>query len=68
MQKYANADGSTCWYWGIKATSDTLLNGSYGNILSVLDNPVSSDYDQCVDLANAVGNSPWGTVNFSADC
>jgi hypothetical protein len=45
-----------------------LLNGFYSNILSVLDNPVSSDSGQCVDLADAVGNSPWGTGNFSAGC
>jgi hypothetical protein len=68
VQIYANSGGQTCWYWGIKANSDTLLNGFYGNILSVLDNPVSDDHTQCVDLADAVGNSPWGTGNFSADC
>jgi hypothetical protein len=68
VQIYQNYDGTTCWEWGIKANSDTLLNGFYSNILSVLDNPVSSDYSQCVDLADAVGNSPWGTGNFSADC
>jgi hypothetical protein len=28
----------------------------------------SDDYNQCVDLADAVGNSPWGTVNFQSDC
>jgi hypothetical protein len=68
VQAFANADGETCWYWGITANADVLLNGLYGNILAVLDNPVSSDYDQCVDLAEAVGDSPWGTGNFSADC
>jgi hypothetical protein len=46
----------------------TDAGGFYSNILSVLDNPVSSDTSQCVDLADAVGNSPWGTGNFSADC
>jgi hypothetical protein len=65
---YADADGETCWHWGIKANGDTLLNGFYGNILSVLENPVSDDHAQCVSLAEAVGNSPWGTGNFSADC
>jgi hypothetical protein len=68
VQVYQNYDGVTCWEWGIKANADTLLNGFYANILSVLDNPVSSDHSQCVDLADAVGNSPWGTGNFSADC
>jgi len=68
VQAYQNDGGVTCWEWGIKATADTLLNGFYPNILSVLDNPVSSSSTQCVDLAAAVGNSPWGTGNFSADC
>ena len=68
VQAYQNSDGSTCWEWGIKANADTLLNGFYSNILSVFDNPVSSNSSQCVDLADAVGNSPWGTGNFSADC
>jgi len=68
VQIYANADGETCWYWGIVATADTLLNGDYANILSILDDPASSDTTQCDDLADAVGDSPWGTGNFSADC
>ena len=68
VQAYQNSDGATCWEWGIKANADTLLNGFYSNILSVFDNPVSSNSSQCVDLADAVGNSPWGTGNFSADC
>jgi hypothetical protein len=68
VQIYQNYDGVTCWEWGIKANADTLLNGFYGSIISVLDNPVSSDYSQCVDLADAVGSTPWGTGNFSADC
>ena len=68
VQIYQNFDGVTCWEWGIKANADTLLNGFYSNILSVLDNPVPSNSGQCVDLADAVGNSPWGTGNFSADC
>jgi hypothetical protein len=50
------------------ATADTLLNGDYTNILSVLDNPASSDSTQCDDLAVAVGDSPWGTGDFGADC
>jgi uncharacterized protein with FMN-binding domain len=68
VQVYQDFDGLTCWQWGIKANASTLLNGFYSNILSVLDNPVSSNTSQCVDLADAVGNSPWGTGNFSADC
>jgi hypothetical protein len=68
VQKFADSGGETCWYWGIKANGDTLLNGHYGPILSVLRNPVSSSYSQCVDLAEAVGSTPWGTGDFSADC
>lgn len=68
VKNYQNYDGETCWYWGVYATLQTLNNGYYNNILSVLDNPNSSDYTQCVDLADAVGNSPWGTGNFSSDC
>ena len=72
VQIYANASGQTCWYWGIKATVDTLLDGTsadnYGPVLSDLRNPVSNNDQQCVDLAEAVGNSKWGTGDFQADC
>lgn len=68
VQAYHNASGHTCWYWGIKATGDTLLNGYYGGILTVLRHPKSTNQSQCVALADAVGRSPWGTGNFSADC
>ncbi|MGH3394673.1 MAG: hypothetical protein ACRDPO_08285, partial [Streptosporangiaceae bacterium] len=68
VQIYRDYGGSTCWEWGIKAAATTLLNGFYSNILAVLDNPTSSNSTQCVDLADAVGNSPWGTGNFSVDC
>jgi hypothetical protein len=68
VQIYANADGHTCWYWGVTANASVLLNGDYAAILNVLDHPSSSDDTQCVDLAQAVGDSPWGTPNFSADC
>jgi hypothetical protein len=68
VQEYANSDGETCWYWGVTANATALLNGLYTNILSVLDNPSSSDYDQCIDLSNAVVDSPWGTESFSSLC
>jgi hypothetical protein len=61
-------EGVTCWSWGIKASGDTLTNGYYANIIATLQNP-SSDYaTQCVSLARAVGNSPWGTGDFERDC
>jgi hypothetical protein len=60
--------GDTCWQWGIKANGDTMENGAYANVLSVLRSPVTGTDAQCVDLAEAVGDSPWGTGNFSADC
>ncbi len=68
VQAYHSGYGHACWYWGIKATGDTLLNGYYGGILHVLRYPASSLYRQCVDLAHAVGSSPWGTGDFAADC
>jgi hypothetical protein len=68
VQEYVTGSGRTCWQWGIKANGDTLLNGAYGNVVSVLDAPAAAGYTQCVDLAEAVGSSPWGTGNFSADC
>jgi hypothetical protein len=68
VQIFANADGQTCWYWGLDANTTTLLNGDYQGILNVLDNPSASSDAQCVALAQAVGDSPWGTGNFQADC
>ncbi|HEY1618811.1 MAG TPA: hypothetical protein VGG25_14405, partial [Streptosporangiaceae bacterium] len=68
VQIFANADGQTCWYWGVTANAQTLLNGHYQVILNVLDNPSSSNSTQCVDLAQAVGDTPWGTGDFQADC
>ena len=71
---YADADGQTCWYWGITGNGTALTNGLYGAILNVLGNPSSDDYTQCVDLANAVAppGDPsadiWGTPNFSDLC
>ena len=35
------ADGQTCWYWGLAATYQTLVNGYYGSIISVLQNPAA---------------------------
>jgi hypothetical protein len=72
VKVFANADSETCWYWGIKANAGTLVNGSasyhYGAIISVLQNPASSNDAQCDALAVAVGNSSWGTGNFSRYC
>jgi hypothetical protein len=65
---FSDYEGVTCWSWGIKASGDTLTNGYYANIIATLQNP-SSDYTtQCVNLARAVGNSPWGTGDFERDC
>jgi hypothetical protein len=68
VQTYTNNSGQTKWYWGIKATSDTIHNGDYQAIINVVRNPVNSAHQQCVDLAQAVGSTPWGTGNFAADC
>jgi hypothetical protein len=58
----------TCWYWGIRANTETLLNGFYPNIILALLHPLADSRSQCFNLARAVGNSPWGTGNFSAHC
>jgi hypothetical protein len=74
VQIYADADGETCWDWGITANGTALTNGDYGAIINVLQNPSPDDYTQCVDLANAVAppgdpaGDVWGTANFSALC
>jgi hypothetical protein len=70
VQIYADGDGETCWYWGILATTQTITGafGNYGPIIAALQDPATSDYTQCVQVAEAVGNSEWGTGNFSADC
>jgi hypothetical protein len=68
VQVYVHADGESADYWGIDATDSTLYLPDYSNILSVLRNPVNSPSQQCVDLANAVRNSPWGTGTFSDLC
>jgi hypothetical protein len=68
VRVFHNFANATCWHWGVKANGDTLLNGLYPNIISVLDHPVSDARSQCVGLARAVGNSPWGTGNFQASC
>ena len=47
---FQNYDGETCWYWGVKANGDTLLNGYYGAILNVLRSPAGDNHSQCVDL------------------
>jgi len=65
---FSDNSGHTCWFWGVKANGDTLLNGYYGPILSALRNPVADSYNQCVRLAQAVGSTPWGTGNFQSSC
>ena len=69
---FANADGETCWYWGVRANAGTLVAGAseygYGAIISALQNPSSSNDAQCDAVAVAVGHSSWGTGNFSSDC
>jgi len=68
VQQFQDAAGHTCWYWGLSATYQTLINGYYGAIISALQNPASTNNAQCVALAQAVGSTPWGTGDFSADC
>jgi hypothetical protein len=68
VQQFQDAAGHTCWYWGLAATYQTLINGYYGAIISALQNPASTNNAQCVALAQAVGSTPWGTGNFSGDC
>jgi hypothetical protein len=46
---------------GIEATYATLHNGRYPNVLAVLDDEGAS----AMALAQAVGNSPWGTGTFT---
>lgn len=65
---YQDYNGQTCWYWGIKANGDTLLNGYYPPILAALRSPAGDNYTQCVNLAKAVAKTPWGTPDFSASC
>jgi hypothetical protein len=68
VQAYRNGNGHTCWFWGIKATGDTLLNGFYGPILNTLRHPSGNSHTQCVNLARSVGRTPWGTGDFERDC
>ena len=68
VKVFHDYQGVTCWSWGIKASGDTLTNGYYANIIATLRNP-SADYTtQCISLARAVGNSPWGTGDFERLC
>lgn len=46
---------------GLDAVYATLHNGRYDNVLAVLNDEGASAYS----LAQAIGNSPWGTGNFS---
>ena len=69
VQVYVNADGESADYWGIDGTDSTLLYpNEYPGILSTLRNPVNNPSQQCVNLSNAVGSSPWGTGYFSGLC
>ena len=70
VQIYQDGSGQTCWYWGVLATTQTITGpfGNYGPIITALRNPSLDDFTQCVQVATAVGNSQWGTGNFSRDC
>ncbi|ACU53870.1 Curculin domain protein (mannose-binding) lectin [Acidimicrobium ferrooxidans DSM 10331] len=69
VQVYTNSDGESADYWGIDAFDQTISYlPYYGPIISVLRNPVNSPYQQCVNLANAVSSTLWGTINFSDLC
>jgi hypothetical protein len=68
VKNYQDYQGQTCWYWGVTATKETLVLSFYTAVVSVLTNPSTSWYTQCVNLANAVAASPWGTGNWSSSC
>jgi hypothetical protein len=70
VQIYRDGSGATCWSWGVLATTQTITGaiGNYGPILSAFRNPSLDARTQCGRVAVAVGNSQWGTGNFSADC
>jgi hypothetical protein len=70
VQIYRDGSGATCWDWGVLATTQTITGaiGNYGPIISAFQNPSLDPTTQCVRVATAVGNSQWGTGNFSADC
>lgn len=70
VQQFQNADGQTCWYWGLLAIYETINSSSYAGIVNVLQHPASSNQQQCDNLGEAVGNSPWGTGYFDryGDC
>lgn len=72
VQQFQNADGQTCWYWGLYATWKTLTNGYYQPILQALRSPASTDYQQCVNVADAEYNDglapSWGTGYYVGDC
>ena len=70
VQSYQDAAGRTCWYWGVLATAETITGpfGGYGPIIAALQQPAPDDFSQCVRVADAVGNSSWGTPNFSSSC
>lgn len=68
VQQFENADGQTCWYWGLFAEYKALTNGYYPPIISALQHPAAGLLQQCDNLAQAVGSTPWGTGDFSRDC
>lgn len=62
-------DGEVIHVWNypneqvaFEAVHATLMNGHYPNVVRVLSDPAGGS---ALDLAAAVGNSPWGTGNFS---
>jgi hypothetical protein len=73
VQGYTDNSGQTKWYWGVRAIHDTITSGlgppnNYQYIVNAVSAPNNDPYQQCVALATAVGNTRWGTGNFSPDC
>lgn len=70
VQSYTDYQSASCWYWGVKATADTLTNGYYPPILAVLRSPAGDNHTQCVNLAYAITHprNYWGTADFSGSC
>ena len=68
VRRYYDCQNATYWYWGIVAHDQTVTNGLYPGVLLALRNPYVSSPDQCRNLAHAVGQTQWGTGDFSAAC
>jgi hypothetical protein len=64
VQRYQDANGQSCQYWGILATDQTLLNGHYNNILGILRNPQHDSMQQCLTLARSPDMTTWGSISF----